>query len=1742
MYVKMSYERFTKAQLKELCEQRGINIIGLKYKAEIIDAIKQDDMRSDEATGSDRGTEEENEVINGREESDEEEQSDDESFQSPRVSASANAGVNETDEIVALRLRLQLAREERKAREIEREAREREWEIEQQRMELQTSGQGRGNQPRAMSDIKDIKAILPAFCDSDALAFFTSLERILELNAVDRTLWSKLIPGQLSPRALKIFSRLSLEETKSYDAVKSAILAGFQLNDAAYLRMFRQMRRSGQSTYRMHLTNLREVMLRYFESKGADTFEKVAEVFLFEQFMLSLNENVRQFVQAKQPKTTEEAASYADLSYEIHRIGKETNAPNSFGQSKAGQNGDVRKFTAGQKPFGRFGNRQPEQYTQTAVGNGTPKQWNKGNERWQFKAPNNDQVKSWRNSQQNGFKSKRGTNDSEKGGYFANPNYKSDATFVNETNLRGNNVHDKIIESNCDDDDVECMSNDCVSNVDSKYVFPVIINHDIRISGLRDTGCNGRLILDESIISPNDIKGDEHEVYFGAFDGNKQKVLPVAEVTIASPHFGTRKEFRVKAAIANLPKGLKCILGNQLFSEITCIQDMIQVKQRDKVPNSYIENEIKLSNRNITKTVNNKGEDETDIVRTQQAGGARQTSGHSIADCSDTLSETGNAHSEIRQISSEPRRTEDDGNEMPNLIMTETFRGTADNEQISESTEGGQTLETDYSSNDDQDESNYSDTNEQSTAKTVTVMTRRQAARLKGHNENNNVVTDSANKKADEQTDQTETNKIEPTDEEIRKTLHELAQIDVSDVHETKRRRLMQIDANDFRLQQQTDTTLHSYFVRAKSGSAEFVIQNGLLYKKALPNVNTTNEYLLVVPNKYRNELISLTHDDLYGGHNGVRRTKLRLLSYFWWPKLSKMTAEFIRTCHKCQKNARMRKADRLPLQPIAIHANPFDDISFDIAGGTLPKTARGNRYLLILLCNVSKYIHAIPLRNLKTKTIVDKLLEWWTFVGIPSICRSDNMPAFKSQLLTAITQRFGIEMRYSKPMHFESHGGIERTVQIVENSIKKCMEKNDRNWDIFLPYILFALREMPNASTGYSANQMIFGRNVRSILSVVKDAWENTDLSQKEFKLSTAKYMQQLSKQLKSVMETARENEEKAKQEMKIQYDKASTQRHLKVGDLALILLPTTPGKLQCEFRGPYQVTRVLNNGNYELDLGKRRTILHINSLRRYHVREKTDRDVVNQLMTVEHAGREDLTSGGPTEGAATLTDRPETNNESINAAEDMNSDRDDKQEEVSVVSGGTKAFRIGTQLTDEQRLEIKNLLMEFSDDVFDSRPGKTDLVMHKIELTDNTPCWQPPYKIPDALRHETEKELKGMLEQDIIQYDPDTKYNSPLIVLRKPQGGIRLVNNFILLNRKTVIERYPMTNANQLLSKVAGAHWLSKIDLKQFFLQLVLHPDSRSCTGFYTEFGTFSYKRLPAGLSGSSHSAQRAIDKLLRNAHKFSGALLDDILIFSTTWKEHLKHVREILQRLKEAGLTANIDKCVFASSDMQVLGHRICSGKIMPTDEKIKAIIEWKRPKTKRQLKSFLGTVNFFHDFVDHFASIANPLTKLLEKSQPDKLNWGEMQEQSFERLKSELIKRPILRPPDPNKEYLLYCDGSSTAISSVLMQYDEQIQQNYVIAYGSRKLTKAEQKYPIIEIELMSIIYGLQKYRHLIYLKKVKVFTDHKPLVWANSLIKHSNRLARWMILLSEFEIETTYISGKNQIADGLTRTP
>ena len=334
-----------------------------------------------------------------------------------------------------------------------------------------------------------------------------------------------------------------------------------------------------------------------------------------------------------------------------------------------------------------------------------------------------------------------------------------------------------------------------------------------------------------------------------------------------------------------------------------------------------------------------------------------------------------------------------------------------------------------------------------------------------------------------------------------------------------------------------------------------------------------------------------------------------------------------------------------------------------------------------------------------------------------------------------------------------------------------------------------------------------------------------------------------------------------------------------------------------------------------------------------------------------------------------------------------------------------------------------------------------------------------------------------------------------------------------------------------------------ITRIDLRKSFFQCELSPDSQKYTGFSTPNGVYTYRRMAMGLRNASTTMQKLIDHVLRNAHRYADALLDDILIFSANFDDHLTHVKDILDRLRAAGLTVNMEKCHFATDTVKVFGHWVEKGKIYPDNDKIAVISAWEEPKTKRQLKSFVGLCSYFRSHVQDFARIAFPLTELLGQNKPNKLAWGPSQQTAFDTLKAALVRKPILCPPDMKKSFIIMADSSEISVSGILMQKgDTDDEPRKVISYTSRKLLPRERRYPTIEKELLSVVYCVSKFHHYIYSRPVLIETDHRALAYPNSLMKHSNRLARWLMLLQEYDIQTKYISGHRQLADMLTRLP
>ena len=927
---------------------------------------------------------------------------------------------------------------------------------------------------------------------------------------------------------------------------------------------------------------------------------------------------------------------------------------------------------------------------------------------------------------------------------------------------------------------------------------------------------------------------------------------------------------------------------------------------------------------------------------------------------------------------------------------------------------------------------------------------------------------------------------------------------------------------SEFKQAQKTDETLADLWRKADLGVDYLAVKAGLLFKKIPAHILSVEEYALVLPDRYVNEVIEAAHTaPMGGGHFGRRKTEQKIAPLFYFPHMRQRISAYIRNCRNCQMVKPMRKCERQPLQKMDISpTHAFEDVTMDFLGSEFPMTKRRNKYMFVIIDNLTKWVHITPMKSLRSEAIADALIEYFSVVGIPRTLRSDNAPGFKSELMRALCDKLGINPKFSVPFHFASHGSVERVQGTIEMILRKFVQTNASDWDVLLPYILFSLREVPHSSTGYSPAQLVFGRKLRGLLHVMRENWTDGDELMDYKNISTAEYVAKLSKNIESTLQLARENMAEAEAKMKQTYDKTSSIRQLKPGDLALVLMPTSRNKIFSVWKGPYKVIKRRENNNYELLIGNRTAILHINSLRRYYESDQENNGQKLSLMVVDDSDEQE---SQVIEGETCGSETAETDGH------------------TSKTDGANNKFTISQQLTDEQSTEFQKMLAEFPE-VFCGKPGKTNIITHRIRVRDETPSYQPPYRIPEILRDPVESELMSMLEHGIIQRDDESSWSSPLIVLRKPGGGLRLVNNFIQLNEKTISEPYMMTNLNELLSRAAGSQFITRIDMQKMFFQIGLHPDSRKYTGFETHVGKFVYASMPQGLKNATATCQKAMNFILRGLHRFAGSLLDDVVVFDHDFDLHLGHVRQVLERLRDAGLTANVGKCIFAENRLKILGHLLENGKIYPDPDKIKAVAEMQTPRTKSQLKSVLGFFGYFRDYVPHYAEIAFPLSELTAKSKPQKLNWTSEQQNAFDKLRSTLTSKPVLRPPDMSKDFQLYVDSSKISVSAILMQKEDANEDEigHVICYGSRKLLPRERKYPIVELELLALVYGVLRYKHYIYGKKVDVFSDHQPIKWMNSLVKHNCRIARWALLIQDFDLTIHHVPGTHQLADVLTR--
>ena len=339
----------------------------------------------------------------------------------------------------------------------------------------------------------------------------------------------------------------------------------------------------------------------------------------------------------------------------------------------------------------------------------------------------------------------------------------------------------------------------------------------------------------------------------------------------------------------------------------------------------------------------------------------------------------------------------------------------------------------------------------------------------------------------------------------------------------------------------------------------------------------------------------------------------------------------------------------------------------------------------------------------------------------------------------------------------------------------------------------------------------------------------------------------------------------------------------------------------------------------------------------------------------------------------------------------------------------------------------------------MFCDAPGRTKLAEHHIPTNSTPPLRLPPYRLPHAHREFLKKELDETLKSGIIE--PATgEWSSPIVLVKKKDGSLRLCVDFRKLNKMSQTDAYPMPRVDDQIDRVGKAKFISTLDLTRGYWQVPVADEDRPKTAFATPFGLFQFNVMPFGLQGAPATFQRLMDGVIQGLGDFSAAYLDDLIVFSETFEEHFHQLRKVLQRLREVGLTAKAKKCLFGADHCVYLGHLVGGGVVRPELTKLSAVEQFPAPTTKKQVRIFLGLTGYYRRFIPHYSSIATPLTDLTRKTAPTMVVWSKTCDFSFKKLKELMCTMPVLSSPDFEREFILQTDASERGIGAVSSQCD------------------------------------------------------------------------------------------------------
>jgi hypothetical protein len=687
------------------------------------------------------------------------------------------------------------------------------------------------------------------------------------------------------------------------------------------------------------------------------------------------------------------------------------------------------------------------------------------------------------------------------------------------------------------------------------------------------------------------------------------------------------------------------------------------------------------------------------------------------------------------------------------------------------------------------------------------------------------------------------------------------------------------------------------------------------------------------------------------------------------------------------------------------------------------------------------------------------------------------------------------------------------------------AIRENARQWHKCIPFLTWAMRECSNATSGVSPYQMLYGRLPRGPLAILKEVWTGDNSLPDNFSKTEVEYMSELKHNLEVARKYAEDHAAVAQERYVAYYNRNTKVKSFEEGDRVIVLHPDSSNKLMSKWQvGTIAIKKTPNSYLVDMPDGARRH-LHANKLR-------------------------PLTAAAQSVILGQDTDFGDVPAVPVKSKEALPSERIDRL--------------CLTHLTASDQARLLRLIDEFPQ-VFANKPGLCTVVQHDIiTLPGFVPKRCRPYKIPEILKPEVERQIATLLNDGFIR--PSTSpMTSPIVCVMKKvkhvagQDGladdktaakpeVRLAIDYRYLNRFTQPFPFPVPDQNQTLCAISQFKIVSVFDAKSGYHQTLINPDHIWLSAFVTHDAEYEWLRTPFGMLNSGSTFIKAIQEVLNPVREFVFSYVDDMAVGSMDMDQHFIRLKRYFQVMADAGITLNLKKSEWAKSEVKFVGHLVSFEQMRPDPERFQVIRDLARPSTRKELRSVLGMLQYHSTFIPRYAELAKPLTDLTSSRVPFIIPWSDREQQAFASLKESLCNATALYTPRIGELFILRTDASGTAVAGCLCQLKEGMKEadengtgERPVAFCSKKLSPSQSAWSTIEREAYAVIYALNKFHHIIFGAPIVVYCDHNPLRYLVECAPKSAKLTRWKIALQAYNIDFRFTRGSNNIvADYLSR--